>query len=499
VSRAGRRLGQIFFNNHYYYFSFLFYYYLLIYCYYFYLILLLLFLLLFVRSHFGSSHLSYVPHVPPRVDFNCHSNRAPMSHKHSHAARKVRYERAVARGYIVSQRPIGLSTTSGISHALPGPLRKQFRVQMNIAQVAIAAHLLVAASGYVTDNLGKAYQVLRTSLPDFLAGGLRRLNRAYCRVRHNPLATTLPPAGFGFVRMLRNALGEMSASEDEKCNRDDSCFDRIEGQDVSIEELVRELLGPPPPLPPLPLAAVERDAAQADEQEKAVPCIVPDATEKFDVIKEKYQRLCNQISDLRKWMNHQSAGCLQPLPSVLPPRVPRETMCLVDDERFRVPPPTPQTEVPGATLFKQGKAPERSIVDDLQVCDDVGLYEGEVVRFSGLSAKSELNGRLGLVTGYHADKGRFSVVAFGYKQEILVRPCNLNVRIDGRSLDPTLLKCGICKSGDAHDIATSCRYCGATHHERVKALRQQRPRCDFLIFYDVIQQHISTFGDIRNF
>ena len=129
-----------------------------------------------------------------------------MVHKHSFGARKCRYERAVARGYVASGRPVGSLTTSSISLTLPSHLRHHFAQQLRVVQLAIAAHLLVASAGISTKCLGKAYQCLRQVIPSSVAGGLRRLNRAYCRVRHAPLLPAFVPVGQGLVRLLRQAL-----------------------------------------------------------------------------------------------------------------------------------------------------------------------------------------------------------------------------------------------------------------------------------------------------
>ena len=127
-----------------------------------------------------------------------------MPHVHSFAKRKLRYERAVACGFVPRAKltPIGAASGAAVSQSIPVHLKSHFLRQMRVCQLAVAAQLILANAGIGADDLGRSYQCVRSWAPDSVSRGLRMLNRVYVKLRHQPLATVHVPVGAGWLRRL---------------------------------------------------------------------------------------------------------------------------------------------------------------------------------------------------------------------------------------------------------------------------------------------------------
>jgi len=163
-------------------------------------------------------------------------------------------------------------------------------------------------------------------------------------------------------------------------------------------------------------------------------------------------------------------------------KVLREPCCLDDNERVRVPPPTPLRCAP--STVDGGSVEVRSLQHEIDDGAEPEDFVEEFARISGVVSKPEINGRTVIVQAYHASKHRFGVLIIGAEKPMLVRPCSLL-----SCYNPRWFRCGVCHSGDPYDIAMRCRYCDAHPDERVAALRRQHPTCEFLTHYDEFVRH----------
>ena len=72
-----------------------------------------------------------------------------MPHVHSFAKTELRYQRAVARGFVPRAKvtPIGAASGAAVSQIIPVHLKSHFRRQMRVCQLAVAAQLILANVG----------------------------------------------------------------------------------------------------------------------------------------------------------------------------------------------------------------------------------------------------------------------------------------------------------------------------------------------------------------
>ena len=132
-----------------------------------------------------------------------------MPHKHSLVLRRLRYQRALRKGYVKSPYPVGSLPSSDYVRDLPLSLRKQFAINCNIAVTAIACHMVFNHFVGPSNCLGKVYQHMRGAVDPLLVTGLRRLHRVYNAMRHSPCAGAYMPVTsmflWRFVRCIKEA------------------------------------------------------------------------------------------------------------------------------------------------------------------------------------------------------------------------------------------------------------------------------------------------------
>ena len=146
----------------------------------------------------------------------------------------------------------------------------------------------------------------------------------------------------------------------------------------------------------------------------------------------------------------------------------------------------------GAPAFTAADTNEQTIdcfMEDHKAEQLLGMsineFVGDFVRFTNLISQPDLNGCLGETLDY-CEKKRFSVRVLGRVSAISVKPANLAIRRDGKSLNPKFHQCPLCLCGDQHDIEGVCCYCRAPPAPRIAALRSKAPDCDYFKFPDHI-------------
>lgn len=271
----------------------------------------------------------------------------------------MRYERAVARGFISSAMPVGASRCSAIIPIVPGPLKKTFIEQCRITQLALATQIVIAGCGYSFDNLGRAYQGLRATLPGFLASGLRRLNRAYNAVRHQPLRTTYPPVAMRFVRQIRDAL-----------QKPVPCC--LSGGGCNLQR---------PPIHILPCGSHSGDITTV-------------------IGNEATTLIGSEVAKLRMPLERQ--GALQPYLAL---------MLYLASWVVTWAPSAPHSDAERSTVDSRtlGERMDEKTPDGLPGLEAEDMLNKFVVLQGALKKGGQLNGQVGVVHGFHCDKDRYKV------------------------------------------------------------------------------------------